>query len=255
MSKLRVYTYEADIVGHCNFRCVGCSHLSPLRSNEIRQTDELARDLEHLSAISEATKFILIGGEPTLHPDLEGIVRVVKLSGIAPLLEMWTNGSQFGRVSDSVLEQLDSIVMNRYPGKVTDAQVAEIQARCAQFDVALQIDAMDSFYLNLTDKPRSDIVNLFRSCPYQTHCFSIKGGYLFRCPQSSVIPKYVMGLDENIDGVALEGLTVEGLSEFLTSQKPRAACVRCARQEEWKPWKEAPRAEWLNASMREMPTV
>lgn len=248
--KVHVFSFESDIVSHCNNHCVGCNHWAPLRAPEYYDPQEFARDLGRLAEIATADKFGVLGGEPTLHPQLAQILRAIRLSGIAPLIEMWTNGQRLERMPDEVWQNVDSIVVNRYPGKLTDEHVAALTDKALEMRVAFEVDTPDQFYKNHLGKARTNAAEYFAVCPYSDHCFTIRHGCLFRCPQSSAIPGLLLGLPVNTDGIALDGLTAEGLQAFLTAREPLESCSVCSRYDKYVGWHEQPdKAKWLDESL------
>lgn len=89
----------------CNIRCAACYCIEePVMKSlaEVRDEIDIAASKRKLDALS------LLGGEPTLHPDLVEIVRYVKSKGI--LCQVLTNGVRFlrGRAEDIAL--LDALV-------------------------------------------------------------------------------------------------------------------------------------------------
>lgn len=82
-----------SITDRCNFRCVYC--MDPdvrfMEQGELLSVDELTR-LARICVGLGIEKIRLTGGEPTVHPDLESIIRGVAASGVGDIA-MTTNGS------------------------------------------------------------------------------------------------------------------------------------------------------------------
>jgi GTP 3',8-cyclase len=245
---VKVFLFETDIVAHCNNRCAGCNRFTALREPWFMDPDALAHDLALLGKIATADKYIIIGGEPTLHPQLARIIRVVRASGIAPLVEMWTNGQLLDRMSDEVWRLLDSIVVDFYPGKVSREKQAAIRQKARDMGVALDVDHVGRFYRVYRAEPRTNAAEYFAGCPFADHCFKVGNGHIYRCPQSSIMPGLLLGLPEHVDGIALEGLTEDGLRAFLESKEPRRSCFHCVRDEALFDWHETTREKWLAES-------
>lgn len=86
----RLLSMEIEFSRRCNFRCIYCyvskdlhfeDELSP---EEIRDTIMQAKDLG-------AKKIIILGGEPTIYPQLLEMIRFIRKKGLEA--EMFTNGS------------------------------------------------------------------------------------------------------------------------------------------------------------------
>jgi len=82
---------EVDVVDHCNITCRSCVHLSPIAPKAFVDPEQLERDLS-LLARCFALRFILVGGEPMLHPRLPSVADAVRRSGIADKIILLTNG-------------------------------------------------------------------------------------------------------------------------------------------------------------------
>lgn len=247
---INVFSFECDIAENCNYSCVGCSHWAPAHKVAYTTPAEMAQDLAHLARVAHANKFCVLGGEPLLHPDLAGILRVVRASGICDLIELWTNGSLLNRQPDEIWLNVDSITVNSYPGKLTQADEDAMRARARVLGVPLEIDHPTHFYHNATRGERKDdIQKWFDTCPYQDHCWAVHHGYLYRCPQSISLSEMLLHIPKEVEGIRLEGVTEEDLRGFLTSRQPRESCKVCARQEVWFPWREEKRKDWLDASL------
>jgi len=75
----------------CNFRCPFCHNRDLLdAAPETIPTDELLAFLKKRQGLLDAV--CISGGEPTLHPDLEALIREIKTLGYAVKLD--TNGSR-----------------------------------------------------------------------------------------------------------------------------------------------------------------
>jgi len=88
------YYVGFEVVSHCNHRCMWCSHFSPFSNPEFISVDKFEQDLKQairffkggLKAIS------ILGGEPLLHPQIEGILRIArKVCGDGILVGLITN--------------------------------------------------------------------------------------------------------------------------------------------------------------------
>jgi hypothetical protein len=118
----------------CNIRCRACyatqsSRVKPL--SLVKTEIDLACEKRNLEALS------LLGGEPTLHPDIVEIVRYVKSKGLVCML--LTNGTRFLYRGDlGLLDQLVAAGVDRFLLHIDSGQahvhpdVAEAQERmCA----------------------------------------------------------------------------------------------------------------------------
>ena len=76
-----------DVLRGCNITCRACYNTQP---TYIKPFDEIRREFQILTARRRLDSISLLGGEPTLHPQLCEIVRMIKAEGIS--VELFTNG-------------------------------------------------------------------------------------------------------------------------------------------------------------------
>lgn len=111
------YVLYIEPSGYCNLKCKFCPHfLSPEDLIKNWLSDETIKAL-----ITQCNEFgtieviRLIGtGEPLLHPNILGIVKKIRLSGVCKRLEMTTNGILLNRLADikQLTSYLDRIVIS-----------------------------------------------------------------------------------------------------------------------------------------------
>ena len=87
-----------DILRGCNIRCRDCYNLQPDR---IKPLVEIDAQLDALTRLRKLQSISIVGGEPTLHPDLVEIVRRVRRRGL--FVELFTNGVD---LNDQLLTEL-----------------------------------------------------------------------------------------------------------------------------------------------------
>ena len=87
-----------DILRGCNIRCRDCYNLQPDR---IKPLAEIDAQLDALTRLRKLQSISIVGGEPTLHPDLVEIVRRVRRRGL--FVELFTNGVD---LNDQLLAEL-----------------------------------------------------------------------------------------------------------------------------------------------------
>ncbi len=89
-----------DILRGCNISCRACYNTEPPQGKsleQVRHEFEILRQHRRLDSLS------IVGGEPTLHPQLVEIVRLVKAAGVS--VELFTNGL---RLDPGLLGQLQA---------------------------------------------------------------------------------------------------------------------------------------------------
>lgn len=76
-----------DLLRGCNITCRACYNTEPAN---VKSLDEVRQELQVLTARRRLDSISLLGGEPTLHPQLCDIVHMIKTKGIS--VELFTNG-------------------------------------------------------------------------------------------------------------------------------------------------------------------
>ena len=86
---------ELHIIYDCNLQCVNCNRASFLRTPHtppmtLEDVNEFFRQCDELGWNPDV---IIIGGEPTLHPQFEEIIAAARrFKGPTGLVQVWTNG-------------------------------------------------------------------------------------------------------------------------------------------------------------------
>ena len=118
--RIHAQKLEYNLVDHCNLSCRECSHLSPFLRAHALPLETFRRDLTRLAEVYRVQRLRFVGGEPLLHDDICAFVDAARASGIATHIEVVSNGTLLARVSDQLLESIDSLALSLYPGKHPD---------------------------------------------------------------------------------------------------------------------------------------
>jgi hypothetical protein len=207
------------------------------------------RDLSMATNIIHFEKYNLVGGEPTLHPKLMKLVRIVRRSGIADWLEITTNGQGARRWPNAVYQEVDELIVTPY--KLSDGDCMHLADKCAQYGTTLQWHPVILTYAAYKQEHSPDRAEqLYRTCWYNINRHVIDEGYFYRCCVGRFIPAMLQGLPKEHDAIPLEGLTEEKLAAYLKQDETPRGCYvcgsNCAPQV---PWRETSRADWLKESL------
>lgn len=90
--------FEISLADHCNLSCQMCDHFSQLSEEWLVDLGQLKRDVERMGELfdHEIGAITLLGGEPTLHPDLLEIIRYTRKQFPHTELILLTNGGSVG---------------------------------------------------------------------------------------------------------------------------------------------------------------
>ncbi len=250
--KAHITHLETDVTEACQLSCVNCNHAVPLhraKPGGPRGTTPqiVERDLAHLAPILRTDAWGALGGEPTLSKHLVDILHVVRDSRIANEIEVWTNGLTIRKQTPAFWRAFDVLVVSLYPGYATDADVAWMQAKCADEGVRFvpKDERVTPNFQNWLDPEPSDPVRTqakYDSCFFRSFSRAVNRGYFHTCCCGPQIPEMIQGLPFGTDGIAVEGLTKEALVAYLESTTPLGACTVCAGRDapaaSPQPWRE-----------------
>ncbi len=140
-----IHYLRVSLTDKCNLRCVYCMP----EQMTFRPNDELLTDDEMITALRAADilgfdKYRLTGGEPTVRPNLVGIVREIgKLPG-ARQITMTTNGLKLAKLAQPLYDaglqrvnvSLDSLDETKYHRMTRWGHVADVLAGIAAAEAA-----------------------------------------------------------------------------------------------------------------------
>lgn len=86
---------ELHITYRCNLQCVNCNRMSNLRNEHTPDmtVDDVKEFFRQCRELNYNPLVLIIGGEPTLHPDFDEICRLAReFRGPGKEVQVWTNG-------------------------------------------------------------------------------------------------------------------------------------------------------------------
>lgn len=256
--KLQAPYCELNVAEHCNLRCRGCSHLSPISPRVFVAPEALEHDLTRLGRVYHAGVVRLLGGEPLLHPDLLAVIAAVRRSGIADRVRVVTNGTLLPRMPDAFWQAIDELWVSSYPGQQLGApELAAVRAQAAAARVPLRLTDIATFrqpYVAGDTHSPSLTRQIYDSCAviHDWRCHTVAEGYFYKCPQSYFIPRRLgaaADLAPTADGLAITDAPEFGaaLRAYLEADTPLAACQRCLGTVGHQfAHRQASRAEWTS---------
>jgi GTP 3',8-cyclase len=241
---------ETNITYYCQNKCVSCNHMIPLIDKPYHvDPGVIERDIYAVKEICRSDEFSIIGGEPTLHPEIVEIIRMIKRSEIAKTVLTYTNGQAMKHLPDAFYQEIDILFVDPY--KIGEEEKKYISNKCAEFDLPLHWHSTNfrqQFFRNKHSKEHAD--GLFNSCWYRFNRSVIDEGYFYRCCTSPFIPKYLLGQAKEADAIQIKGLTEEKLRAYLNPAQAPEICYVCAgHMGDLVGWRETTRDKWLDESL------
>ncbi len=234
---IQIEHLETDITQACQLSCVGCNHSVPLyrARGPVGTTPEIVeRDLARLAPIIHARRWGALGGEPTLSKHLVDILKIVRQSGICDVIEVWTNGLTIQRQGPEFWRAFDTLVVSRYPGKLSDQDVAWIRMMCSAEGKGLTLyeeHGSSARFQNMLDPEPSDAARTqrkFDTCFFKKFSRVVNNGYFFTCCCGPHLGPLLQDGAFGEDGISLDGITEDALRAYLERTTPLGACTICA---------------------------
>lgn len=242
----RIPQLQFLLTTRCSLRCKNCNAYMPWfgesrgHAHHDISPEDFRRDLERLStAVTGIRRFILIGGEPLLHPRLAELVEIALASPLVSVVEIITNGTLVPR--PELLEVLAQ-ARDRVYFHVSNYMANTALAPRLKHEALLQALKGHGIPHQMAPAPvwqeerplegRLDdaaVTAMFDSC-WIKRCVQVLDGQLAICPKAS--SGYELGMAEKTPGELVDLRSGEDVRRQLMSfyQKPFFdVCRACAR--------------------------
>jgi hypothetical protein len=216
---------ETNITIACQNRCISCNHFVPLQKPWFIDPEIVRRDLAMASKLMRFGVYNMVGGEPTLHPRIVEIAKIIRDSGITDRIEITSNGQGCKRWKDELYQSIDDLIVTPY--KIGSEEKNLITEKCAEFGVSLLWHPVIFTYAGYKQADPERGAALYRSCWYRANRVVIDDGYFHRCCIGRFIPELLQGKDRNAEAIALDGLTEAALIAFLNQPETPEMCNVC----------------------------
>ncbi len=231
---------ETDVTTACQLSCVACNHHVPLYRQAgpyMVTVEQVESDLTKLASITHFATWAAIGGEPLLHRGLVDILRAARASKVADRIEVWTNGLRLRQMGADFWRSFDILVLSVYEGKLTDDDLRWVLSRCSDEGIDLEVKderVRRNFRALFEAEPTNEARTLdkFRRCFFRQYSRVANWGYFFTCCCAPHMPRLIHGAPLGTDGVAIDGLTEDGLRAYLERAEPLSVCSICAGGDE-----------------------
>ena len=262
---IRLPHLETNVTAACQNRCIACNHFVPLQVAQFKASmikpEQMEQDLRIFSRFVHVEAYGMLGGEPTLHPQLPRLIDIAIQSRIADIVEVWTNGQSLPLQSERFWRILHKqrLVVTLYPGKHDAASIRWIENKALAFEVQLRFNDERTHpnFTQLLEKNDTDPIatqQKYNACWFKTFSRVLDNGHFYRCCTSPYIPKLLQGRPEGSDGLCVnESLTERDIIQFLDQPRAMQSCTICAGRNTPSafpiPWSEIKDpAAWLKAS-------
>jgi len=190
MSNLLLGSFDLHIIDTCNLHCSGCIVLDYLQDGRVTNTRYELSDvkivMENLKRLDlRLDELKILGGEPTLHKNLDEIIDYLKNTNLINKLTLITNGLNFTPVVVRSLMKLDRLVISVYP---FEEDLSNIVKNSYLYDYLKSNVKIEFWWQNTFDIYGQKQSNLeysnelnWERCYQKDDCRVITKEYLFRC--------------------------------------------------------------------------
>ena len=235
---------EFYITNVCNLSCRGCNRFNDLNFKGHQRWTDHADAYEAWSKRLDLPRITIIGGEPTLNPDLELWVSNLRRLWPNAVIMVQTNGTYQREEHMDFWDKYNVGFGVSLHDRATASEIKEKWKYKAGFIEAFTfhqstvIKQNDHYVLH-----RSDPVKAFAACDMK-HDHTMYQGKLYKCPAMSNLPDFDQQFDLRLDDrqrellYSYQPLTVdcceEQLQEFLATKDSHISqCEFCPQDIRW----------------------
>ncbi len=250
------YIIELHLVDHCNLNCAGCSHFAPLVKDEVfSEFNTFKRDLSRLRQVfDDVYEIRLMGGEPLLHPDINGFVEFSRQTFPKANISVSTNGVLLQKMPVAFWQTCAAndvlVKLTNYPIHLNFSAIKQLGK---PYHVRVKIPKqVNAFFQFINIKGDSNPLQSFRNCRAMYTTPFLRDGKLYSCsfaPHVHLFNKYFkqeIPVTEN-DSINLLGdVTPQQVHNFLANPIP--LCQWCKTKRPYTNWHRSNKDinEWLS---------
>lgn len=191
--------FEVSLVDHCNLSCQMCDHYSQLSGPWFVDMDRFERDMIQMGEICghDIAAISLLGGEPTLHPNIIDCMRITREQFPDADVIVLTNGtlllqletSEQGNFWQACKDLNVHITVTIYPIKL---DYEKIEKKAAEYGVSLDMSSdvhakILTKVVKTSDKHTMDLAGAIEkfycvNCLYFNKFLVLKDGRIYMCP-------------------------------------------------------------------------
>lgn len=239
VTKRKNYHIECNIDKHCNLNCKGCDHFAPIAEQEFLPVEEFSQDMNEIHRLfaEKDGEFHLLGGEPTLHPDLVEFLYITRKNLPNAKIVLDTNGTLLKRMPekfyDACIQYNISISVTRYPISIDYDELGKwIREKGISYEYLGSSEGGRTLWKFPLDFSGSqNPVESFNACRNANSCWTLERGRLYTCSIAPNMPIFERRFHKGIllsdgDGIDIyKAENADEISEYLASPMP--CCRYC----------------------------
>lgn len=230
---------EMHIVDHCNLNCAGCNHFCSLAEPFYISIESFTDQLKLVKEKIPSLKWLmLLGGEPTLHPQLLDLCIIARKLFPDITIEILSNGKDLSRVIDKRFEFDKLNILFTFATYNIEYNDQDLKQMC-ELKNNNKSWSRESFTQTLVDiNGTQDMADsFFNQCHHQLPCFTLQDYKIFECPFAAHIRHFNKKFNTDIplikdsDYLDLKEITLDKLEYF--AYQPKNICKYCKPGENW----------------------
>lgn len=221
---------EHHIVDHCNLKCAGCSHFSPIADEWFEDIEDFKRDFTQLASITNVNTIRLMGGEPLLHPDVCEFLKVARSIFPTSEIQLVSNGILIPKLKDKLLPVCNE---NRIKVCVSNYHLNfNLREVLSGFNL-IRIDEKSNLYnISFNLHEQLNPIDAFNHCDLHIHhWYYFQYGKFYPCCICANVKyfnkQFNLQLDENeeFNSISIYNHTEKEIKDFLN--QPIPLCKYC----------------------------
>ncbi|WP_299196100.1 radical SAM protein [uncultured Amphritea sp.] len=226
--KFQIKELELSLNTKCNLRCSNCGFKVPNQPEPFNNDMGIEQHIDSLLILKNIGvrigKIVLVGGEISLHKDLNSDIKKIKEVMIAGQLEVVTNGLYPQGIDSTTLELIDSLVISDYVRTEDFESIWEQYAGSlrGEFNISFRRKDFWDDWNTPVSMSADAAQTAWSTCFYRNYDITLERGRLFSCSRIAKNRKENEGL--NINDIQ----DISDVETYLNSTTPRPSCSTCS---------------------------
>lgn len=247
-NKLQINYFLYEIVHHCNLKCRGCDHCSPIANEEYVELKTYKKDIEKMKKIfHQINSFAIMGGEPLLHQKIVDIMKMSRKILKETNIFIYTNGINLLNQSPIFWETCKKykifIVITKYKINIDHKKIFKI-AKEYNVNIFFEGNREKKYFskIKFNLDGNENIISSHNDCYQGKVCHQLENGILYKCTIIPASRHFNSYFNKNMIVSKEDGLNIhkrlkkEEIIEYF--EKPVPFCKYCdmSEREENKEW-------------------
>lgn len=242
---------ETHLADHCNLKCIGCTHYSPLADEHFTDVNVFENDMNMLSKKLRFERIRLLGGEPLLHPQINKFIEITRENFPKARIFICTNGILLPSMDEEFWEtcRRNNILFDMSRYTVNYSMVPKyaklIRSKGLKVNWVHKGQKMWVFHNPLGN---SNEKIAFERCAIKYYrVIILREGKIYICPKTAYLDIYNKFFKLNIPrdkGKSIYKCSAKEIVKYL--DKPIKTCKYCTYFGKWVEWQntEKTKEEW-----------